>query len=97
MAYTANQETELRNGAPWNWEKAQEFGSKHGLSARSVVSKIKSLDLEYQKAEPVKKNGADTGPTKMQIIGFVRESLSLPPREGDATKAEWQKIWEHIA
>jgi len=97
MTYTANQETELRNGAPWNWDKAQAFASKHGLSARSVVAKVKSLDLEYQRLEPVKKNGANNGPTKRQILDFIRESLSLPKREGDLTRSECLKIWEHLA
>lgn len=55
--YTDSMVTELCASAH-TYQTAGEFASKHNLSVRSVVSKIKSLGLAYER-KPV--------PTKMEV------------------------------
>ena len=47
----------LNAGAPWTFAGAEAFAKANNLSTRSVVSKIKSLGLEYQpKPKAARKN-----------------------------------------
>ena len=88
--YTNAMVAELSNNAPFNLAKAKMFAERYPtVSYRSVIAKVKSLGLEYEKAEPVaKKDPAAAGPTKAQILSDIRMKVGLPDREGDLTKAE---------
>jgi hypothetical protein len=81
---------ELTNNAPFNLAKAKMFADRYPtVGYRSVIAKVKSLGLEYEKAEPAaKKDPAVAGPTKAQILSDIRLKVGLPDREGDLTKAE---------
>ena len=89
-AYTNAMIAELTNNAPFNLAKAKMFAERYpNVTYRSVIAKVKSLGLEYEKAEPVaKKDPAVAGPTKAQILSDIRMKVGLPDREGDLTKAE---------
>ena len=45
--YTDSMVAEMVGQGSWNFAQAQAYAEKHNLSTRSVVSKIKSLDLPY--------------------------------------------------
>jgi len=52
-AYTDIMVETLQAQEIWTYDEACEFASKHGLSNRSVISKIKSLGIDYEpKARP---------------------------------------------
>ena len=88
-AYTNAMVAELTNNAPFNLAKAKMFADRYPtVGYRSVIAKVKSLGLEYVKAEPVAKAAKDAGPTKAQILSDIRLKVGLPDREGDLTKAE---------
>ena len=86
---------ELTAQAPFSLAKAKAFAQKHpGVTYRSVIAKVKSLGLPYEKLAPAtKKVVEDTGPTKVQILGDIRAKLALAPREGELTKAELAAIF----
>lgn len=46
-AYTNAMVATLTANAPYNYDSASAFASENGLSVRSVISKVKSLGLEY--------------------------------------------------
>ena len=91
-AYTNAMVAELSNNAPFNYDKAQIFAGRYNVSVRSVISKVKSLGLEYVAKAPVARKAKDTGPTKAQVLSDIRTKLALPSREGDLTKAELEAI-----
>ena len=54
--YTKEQEKIISDSAPLDWEKAKVLAEQFGKSAQSVVSKCKSMKVEYIcKPAPVKK------------------------------------------
>lgn len=46
--YTAKMEGQLREAGAFNYDSAAAFADEHSLSVRSVISKVKSLGLEYR-------------------------------------------------
>ncbi len=93
-AYTNAMVAELTNNAPFNLAKAKMFADRYPtVGYRSVIAKVKSLGLEYDKAEPAaKKDPAVAGPTKAQILSDIRLKMGLPDRDGDLTKTELMVI-----
>jgi hypothetical protein len=84
---------ELTNNAPFNLAKAKMFADRYPtVGYRSVIAKVKSLGLEYVKAEPVAKAAKDTGPTKAQVLSDLRLKVGLADRDGDLTKTELMVI-----
>ena len=79
----------------WDYESASAFAAEHNLSVRSVISKIKNLDLDYT---PKPKAVSVGGPTikKAELVESIRSSLKLPNRAGDFTKAELMVILENL-
>ena len=93
--YTKEMVAELTNNAPFNLAKAKMFADRYpGCPGyRSVISKVKSLGLEYESAKPAeKKDPVEAGPTKAQILSDIRMKVGLPDREGGLTKAELAAI-----
>ena len=95
-ACTPKLENALRESAPWDYPSAQQFAHDHGLPIRSVISKIKSMDLDYT---PKPKTVSTGGPTikKTEIVDAIRSTLNLSQRSGDFTKAELMVILENLA
>ena len=84
----------IRSASPLTLEKAKALASDFGsVSHRSVISKAKSLGVEYVKAAPARK---ERGPTKADFLREIREALALPEREGDFTKAELMTVLANI-
>lgn len=60
-AYTDAQIDELKTVPEYNYEIATAFAEKHGISVRSVIAKVKSLEIPYKS-----KVGAEKKPTKVK-------------------------------
>lgn len=95
MAYTDTQISKLRAAAPLNLEKAKTLAAEMGVSHRSIISKAKSLGLEYIKLAPAAKKPVNTV-TKAVINNGIRKALGMAEREGDLTKAELENVLAHL-
>ena len=93
--YTDNMVAAIRSAAPLTLAKAKALASDFGtVSHRSVISKAKSLGVEYVKAAPAARK--ERGPTKADYLREIRTALALPEREGDFTKAELMTVLANI-
>jgi len=91
--YTEQMTAKIMASAPLNLDKAHALASEFGtVTYRSVISKAKSLGVEYIKKAPASKTVKDTGPTKAALLLEIRKTLELSDREGDLTKVELQTI-----
>ena len=85
----------LEAAAPLNLEIAKDLAADFGISHRSVISKAKSLGLEYVKASP--KARAAKGITKAELTDAIRQAVALPDRSGDLTKAELDVVLSNLS
>ena len=93
--YTDQMEAAIRAAAPLNLAKAKALAEQFAtVSHRSVISKAKSLGVEYVKAAPAARK--ERGPTKADYLREIRTALALPDREGDFTKAELMTVLANI-
>ena len=96
-SYTDSMVAALRASAPFNLAKAKAFAEANpSVNYRSVIAKVKSLGLEYEKAAPVARKAKTDEPTKAATLGAIRSALALPDREGDLTKAELISVLENL-
>lgn len=96
-AYTTNMVAELIRNEPLNLGKAKAFAEKYpAVTYRSVIAKVKSLGLAYEKAAPVARKEKSDEATKAQTLGAIRKALALPEREGDLTKSELVSVLENL-
>ena len=93
--YTPKMVAALEAAAPLNLEIAKDLAADFGISHRSVISKAKSLGLEYVKASP--KARAAKGITKAELTDAIRQAVALPDRSGDLTKAELNVVLSNLA
>ena len=96
MAYTDTQISKLRAAAPLNLEKAKTLAAEMGVSHRSIISKAKSLGLEYIKLTPAAKKAKADTVTKADLLARIRSKIETD-REGDLVKEELEKICEFFA
>jgi hypothetical protein len=73
--YTDNMVAELQRQESWNFEQAADFAATHALSTRSVVSKIKSLEIDYT-PKSITRVASDK-PRKADIIADIASSLKI--------------------
>ena len=71
--YSTSMVTALQSQA-WDYESASAFAAEHNLSVRSVISKIKNLDLDYT---PKPKTVSTSGPrvVKADIVEAIAKAL----------------------
>ena len=93
--YTPKMVAALEAAAPLNLEIAKDLAADFGLSHRSVISKAKSLGLEYVKASP--KARAAKGITKAELTDAIRQAVGLADRSGDLTKAELDVVLSNLS
>ena len=93
--YTPKMVAALEAAAPLNLEIAKDLAADFGVSHRSVISKAKSLGLEYVKATP--KARAAKGITKAELTDAIRQAVALPDRSGDLTKAELDVVLSNLS
>lgn len=75
-AYTSKMVTALQSKEQWTFEDASAFADEHSLSARSVVSKIKSLGLGYV---PKAKAVSTAGPRvrKADVVASIADQIGV--------------------
>lgn len=74
-AYNDASIAKLRAAAPLNLEKAHALSAELGVSYRSIISKAKSLGIEYVKASaPARKR---VGPSKADICSAIEQAMGL--------------------
>ena len=96
--YNSEREARIRAEAPLYLAKAKELASEFGdVTYRSVIAKAQQLGVEYVKLAPRRRAQRDNVPTKADYLAAIRNSLALPDREGDLTKAELEAVLVHIA
>ena len=95
--YTETMVAKIKASAPLNLAKAKDLAADFGLPYRSVISKAKSLGVDYEKAAPAARSSEPKSPTKAEYLAAIRKGLALPDREGDLTKAELSAVLESIA
>lgn len=94
--YTDSMVSELTKIGAFDYASAQAFAEKHNLSARSVISKVKSLGLDYAAKPKAARKAKSDEPTKAAVLAGIRAALALPEREGDLTKAELSAILANL-
>lgn len=88
-AYTDSMVAELSNNAPFDYGKAMIFAERYNVSARSVISKVKSLGLTYtakpkaepaaarvRKADVVAEIAAKVGVSEEAIAGLAKADMA---------------------
>ena len=60
----------------WDFAKAEEFASENNLSTRSVISKVKSLGLDY--TPKPKAEAATPRVRKADVVGAIALALEIP-------------------
>jgi hypothetical protein len=97
MAYTETMNAKIIAKAPLDLAKAHALAAEFGtVSYRSVISKAKSLGLEYIAKAPAAKKAKSNEPTKAGVLASIRSALALPDREGDLTKSELETVLSNI-
>jgi hypothetical protein len=96
--YNPEREARIRAEAPLNLAKAKDLASEFGdVTYRSVIAKAQQLGVEYVKLAPRRRAQRDNVPTKADYLAAIRQSLALPERDGDLTKAELEAVLVNIA
>ena len=96
--YTSEREARIRAEAPLNLAKAKDLAAEFGdVTYRSVIAKAQQLGVEYVKLAPRRRAQRDNVPTKADYLAAIRQSLALPERDGDLTKAELEAVLVNIA
>lgn len=74
-AYSNSMVTELTQAGAFDYATASAFAEKHNISVRSVISKIRSLNLPYEKkvVQTVKISRV----RKSEVVEMIAAKLSL--------------------
>lgn len=73
--YTDSMVAELTSTASFNYDSASQFAEAHSLSVRSVISKVKSLGLDYTPRPAVRKTVGERI-TKAQIVQEIASAVN---------------------
>ena len=74
--YTDSMVVELTQAGAFDYAAASAFAEKHNLSTRSVISKIKSLGLAYEK-KPVPAKSGVVRIRKADVVRVIATKLGL--------------------
>jgi len=75
MSYTVTQVAALTNAAPVSFADAQAFAAQWNVSTKSVISKVKNLDLPYIPKPKAAKKVAPV--TKAQLVAQISVVLGV--------------------
>ena len=70
--YTPTMIEALRSAQPLNLAKAQTFASEWGVSYRSIIAKVLSLGLTYEKKAVT---SSSSNPTKKDLVAEIERAL----------------------
>ena len=79
--YTPTMIEALRSAQPLNLEKAQSFSAEWGVSYRSIIAKVLSLGLTYEKKAVTSSSSSDR-PTKADLVREIERSLQGESLDG---------------
>lgn len=77
--YTENMLDELKSMGVITYEMAQEFATKYDISIRSVVAKVRSMELPYQPKVSTEKSAftKEAKPSKGVIAAEIESMLNV--------------------
>lgn len=75
--YTDSMVADLNKAGSFNYDSASAFAEKHSLSVRSVISKVKSLGLEYTPRPVVKSTVVRV--RKSDVVAEIAQILKVDP------------------
>lgn len=77
MKYTDAMIAEMKEIGSFNYDSAKAFADKHGLSFRSVIAKVRALELDYQAKDPRVRSTKSTkkGRAKADIVKAIETAL----------------------
>ena len=75
-AYTDTMVAEMTRIGSFNYDSASAFANEHGLSIRSVISKVHNLGLEYTPREKVKSTAAPRV-RKADVVAGIASALNV--------------------
>jgi hypothetical protein len=78
--YTPEMVAKIEAAAPLNLSVAKNLAADFGLSHRSVISKAKSLGVEYVKAAPAAKRA--TGASKSDLVAAIQKATNADNLDG---------------
>jgi len=78
--YTPTMIDALRSAQPLNLEKAQSFSAEWGVSYRSIIAKVLSLGLTYEKKAVI--SSSSDRPTKADLVREIERSLQGESLDG---------------
>ena len=90
--YSAEQEATLKGmPSPITYAQACELGARWGKSHQSVISKIKSMKLDYEK-KPVETKKVSGGPTKAELVAIIENNLDADGKLAGLEKSTVQAL-----
>ena len=78
--YTPEMVAKIEAAAPLNLSVARDLAADFGLSHRSVISKAKSLGVDYIKAAPAAKR--PTGASKSDLVAAIQKATNADDLDG---------------
>jgi hypothetical protein len=78
--YTPEMVARIEAAAPLNLSVAKNLAADFGLSHRSVISKAKSLGVDYVKAAPAAKRA--TGASKADLVAAIQNATNADDLDG---------------
>ena len=74
--YTPAIVDEMKNIGTFSYDSAKAFADKHGLSFRSVIAKVRALELDYQPKDPrTRSTKAKRDRSKADIVRAIELNL----------------------
>jgi hypothetical protein len=79
MKYTDAQINEMKRIGSFNYDSAKAFADKNGLSFRSVIAKVRALELDYQPKDPKVRSTTSKpkGRAKVDIVTAIQTNLQM--------------------
>lgn len=74
--YTEAMINEMKEAGSFNYDSAKAFAEKHNLTLRSVIAKVRALELDYQPKDPkVRSTKAKRTRSKADIVDSITRHL----------------------
>ena len=74
--YTESMVADLNRIGSFNYDSASQFAAEHNLSVRSVISKVKSLDLEYT-PRPKPQASSEPRVRKADVVLQIAQAINV--------------------
>lgn len=76
--YSDKMIAEMKQIGTFNYESAQKFAQANDLTVRSVIAKVRALDLDYQAKDPKARKTVNANKrAKADIVNSINESLGV--------------------